>query len=128
MNKYTFTKTITFSDSDLIDIISSAVYDIGYWSCIDNDTEAWHEARKEVAGVDYTFEDIFFHILKSGKTVELFDIEDNEEVWELTLAKLLRGIQMAMDNDYWDGDVDELDGAIGDVIFQYALFDDIVFG
>lgn len=128
MNKYTFTKTITFSDSDLIDIISSAVYDIGYWSCIDNDTNVWHEARKEVVGVDYTFEDIFFHILKSGKTVELFDIEDNEEVWELTLAKLLRGIQMAMDNDYWYGDVDELDGRIGDIIFQYALFDDIVFG
>ena len=128
MKKYTFTKTITFSDSDLIDIISSAVYDIGYWSCIDNDTDAWHEAGKEVAGVDYTFEDIFFHILKSGKTVELFDIEDNKEVWELTLAKLLRGIQMAMDNDYWDGDVDELDGSIGDIIFQYALFDDIVFG
>lgn len=58
----------------------------------------------------------------------MFDIEDNEEVWELTLAKLLRGIQMAMDNDYWDGDVDELDGSIGDIIFQYALFDDITFG
>lgn len=128
MKKYTFTKTITFSDSDLIDIISSAVYDIGYWSCIDNDTEAWYEARKEVAGVDYTFEDIFFHILKSGKTVKLVDVEDDEEVWELTLAKLLRGIQMAMDNGDWDGDVDELDGSIGDIIFQYALFDDIVFG
>lgn len=128
MNKYTFTKTFTFDDSDILDIICASVYDIGYWSCIDNDTETWHEAHKELEGEDACFEDVFFHILKSGKAVELFDVEDNEEVWELTLEKLLHGVEMAINNGDWDGDIDELDGAVGDVIFQYGLFDEIVFG
>lgn len=128
MGKYEITATFEFYDIDILDVISSAVYDIGYWSCIDNDTEAWHQARKELEGQDATFEDIFFYILKSGKAVELFDIEDNDEVWELTLEKLLEGMQRAIQYGDWNGDVDELDGAVGDAIFQYALFEEIVFG
>jgi hypothetical protein len=128
MNKYTFTKTFEYSESDLNDVISSAVYDIGYWSCIDNDTEAWHEAHKELEGEGACFEDVFLHILKSGKAVELFDVEDNEDVWELTIEKLLHGMQMAVEQNYWDGDIDNLDGSIGDAIFQMALFSQIVFG
>ena len=128
MNKYTFTKTFTFDDSDILDVISAAVYDIGYWSCIDNSTETWHEAHEALTGQDACFEDVFFHILKSGKSVMLIDVEDDEEVWELTLSRLLKGIQLAIDTDYWDGDIDSLDGAVGDIIFQMALFDEIVFG
>ena len=128
MNKYEMTKTFEFYDADILDVICSSVYDIGYWSCIDNDTEAWHQARKELEGQDATFEDIFFHILKSGTAVELFDVEDNEEVWELTFNKLLEGMQRAIQYGDWDGDMDSLDGAVGDAIFQYALFEEIVFG
>ena len=128
MSKYTFTKTFTYDDSDILDIISTAVYDIGYWSCIDNTTEVWHKARKELAGEDACFEDVFFHILKSGKAVQLIDVEDEEEVWDLTLDKLVHGMQLAVEQDYWDGDIDSLDGSIGDTIFQMALFEEIVFG
>lgn len=38
MNKYSVTPTFKFSDDDMIDIISSAVYDISYWGDVDNDT------------------------------------------------------------------------------------------
>lgn len=127
MNKYTITKTFTFYDEDILSVICSAVYDIGYWSCIDNDTEVWHKTSGFMDD-DHTFEDVFFEILKNGQAVELIDVEDDEEVWELTLEKLLHGMQMAIENGDWDGDVDELDGAIGDMIFQYALFDEVVFG
>jgi hypothetical protein len=127
MSKYTLTKTFTFYDADLMDIISSAVYDIGYWSCIDNDTEVWHKASDSLDD-DRTFEDVFFEVLKNGQAVELIDVEDDEEIWELTLEKLLRGMQLAIDSGDWDGDVDSLDGAVGDMIFQYALFDEVVYG
>lgn len=127
MNKYTMTKTFTFYDADLLDVISSAIYDIGYWSCINNDTEVWHKTSDSM-DKDSTFEDVFFEILKSGQAVELIDAEDDEEVWELTFEKLLRGMQMAIDSGVWDGDMDSLDGAVGDAIFQYALFEEIVFG
>lgn len=127
MDKYMVTKTFTFYDADIMDVISSAVYDIGYWSCIDNDTDVWHNTRDSMDD-DNTFEDVFFEILKSGQAVHLIDVEDDEEVWELTLEKLLHGIQLAIDNGDWDGDMDSMDGGIGDMIFQYALFDEIVFG
>jgi hypothetical protein len=127
MNKYTITKTFTFYDEDILNVICSAVYDIGYWSCIDNDTEVWHKTSDSMDD-DHTFEDVFFEILKNGQAVELIDVEDVDEVWELTLDKLIRGMQLAIVNGDWDGDVDELDGAIGDMIFQYALFDEVVFG
>ena len=77
---------------------------------------------------DHTFEDVFFEILDNGNAVHLIDVEDDEEVWELTKEKLIHGMQLAIDNGDWDGDVDSLDGEIGDMIFQYALFDEIVFG
>jgi hypothetical protein len=127
MSKYTITKTFTFYDEDILSVISSAIYDIGYWSCIDNDTDVWHKTSDSMDD-GRTFEDVFFEILKNGQAVELIDVEDDEEVWELTLDKLIHGMQLAVEQNYWDGDVDSLDGSIGDAIFQMSLFSQIVFG
>ena len=125
--KYTMTKTFEFYDVDILDVISSAIYDIGYWSVIDNDTDVWKNTISAI-DEDNTFEDVFFEVLKSGQAVQLIDVEDDEEIWNLTFEKLLNGMQLAIQHGDWDGDVDSLDGAIGDVIFQYALFEEIVFG
>lgn len=127
MNEYKITKTINFSDEDILDIISSAVYDIGYWACINNANEIWDNTSDSLSE-DRTFEDVFFTILKNGYAVELLDAEDEDGPWELTMKKLLHGIQLTVDNNYWDGDMDTIDGEVGDIIFQYALFDDIVYG
>jgi hypothetical protein len=129
MNKYTlsFTKTFTFDETEITDVISSAIYDIGYWCVIDNDTEIWNDMRDSLPD-DHTFEDVFFEILKSGHAVELIDVEDADEVWELTLDKLINGIKLTIEQNYWDGDFDEIDGEVGDIIFQMALFNEIVFG
>ena len=127
MNKYSVTPTFKFSDEDMIDIISSAVYDIGYWGCIDNDRNEWWDARSELPKGS-TFEDLMYHILKKGEKVLILDTEDEDEWWDLTLNGLLNGIKLAIENKYWDGDIDTIDGEIGDIIFQYALFEEIVFG
>ena len=127
MNKYSVTPTFKFSDEDMIDIISSAVYDIGYWGCIDNDRNEWWDARSELPKGS-TFEDLMYHILKKGESVLILDVEDEDECWDLTLDRLLNGIKFAIENKYWDGDIDTIDGEIGDIIFQYALFEEIVFG
>jgi hypothetical protein len=126
MNKYSVRPTFNFSDDDMIDIISSATYDISYWGGVDNDTVAWDDARNELP--DGTFEDRMYHILKAGHSVEIFDVEDTDEVWHLTLEKLLNGIKLAIQNGYWNGKIDDIDGEVGDIIFQYALFEDIVYG
>ena len=129
MDKYTFsfTKTFTFDETEITDVISSAIYDIGYWSVIDNDTDVWNETSDSLPD-DHTFEDVFFEILKKGKAVHLIDVEDVDEVWELTLDKLINGIKLTIEQNYWDGDFDNIDGEVGDIIFQMALFDEIVFG
>lgn len=129
MNKYTFsfTKTFTFDETEMTDVISSAIYDIGYWACIDNDTEVWHKTSDSLDD-DHTFEDVFFEVLKSGNPVLLIDVEDVDEVWELTMDKLINGIKLTIEQNYWDGDFNNIDDEIGDIIFQMALFGEIVFG
>ena len=126
MNKYSVTAVFTFRDEDMLDIISSAIYDISYWGGVNNDTVTWDYARKELP--DGTFEDRMYHILKSGLSVEMFDVEDMDEIWHLTLDKLLNGIKLSIQNGYWTGNMDDIDGEVGDIIFQYALFNEIVYG
>ena len=127
MNTYSVTPEFKFNDEAMIDIISSTVYDIGYWACINNDTNEWWDARAELPK-DSTFEDLMYHILKKGESILIMDAEDDEEEWDLTLDKLLNGIKLAIEQKYWNGDIDEIDGEIGDIIFQMALFGEIVFG
>ncbi len=126
MSKYSVNPRFDYSDEDMLDIICSAVYDIGYWACINNDTEEWDEARKEVP--DGTFEDRMYYLLEHGQEIEMFDTEDPDEVWQLTLDKLLNGIKLAIQNGYWNGKIDDIDGEVGDIVFQYALFESIVYG
>lgn len=127
MNKYSVQPTFSYSDDDMIDIISSATCDISYWGGVDNDANEWWDARSELPKGS-TFEDLMYHILKKGEKVIIFDVEDEEDTWDLTLDKLLNGIKLAIQNRYWDGDIDSIDGEVGDIIFQYALFEEIVYG
>ena len=126
MNKYSVTPTFNYDDNDMVDIISSAVYDIGYWAGI-HDSNDYYEARDELPkGVCY--EDILFQMLKRGSEIIMYDVEDEDETWSLTLEKLLNGIKLAIQNGFWNGKLDDIDGEVGDIIFQYALFEEIVYG
>ena len=58
------------------------------------------------------------------KIASLYDIEDEDETWELTLDKLLKGIGRELTNGMTIEDIaDDADAAL-----QYALFDEIVYG
>ena len=127
MNKYSVMPVFEYDDDSMVDIISAAVYDIGYWACIDNDTDTWN-ATSDSLDDDHTFEDVFYTILKNGYAVQLIDVEDCDEVWDLTLEKLLNGIRLSIQNGYWNGKIDDIDGEVGDIVFQYALFSEIVYG
>lgn len=127
MNKYSVRPVFQYSDDAMVDIISAAVYDINYWAYIDNSTDTWL-ATSDSLDEDHTFEDVFYAILKNGYAVQLIDVEDDDEVWELTLDKLLNGIKLTIQNGYWNGKIDGIDGEVGDIIFQYALFNEIVYG
>ena len=127
MGVYSVTPVFNYSDEDMIDIISSAVYDIGYWACIDNTTEDWQRVSLSLPS-DSTFEDVIWALLKTGNSLRIEDAENDNEVYNLTLDKLLNGIKLAIEKKYWNGNMDDIDGEVGDIIFQMSLFDDIVFG
>ena len=126
MSKYAVTTTFEFSDQDLLDIISSAVYDIGYWAGI-HDSNDYYEVRDELPK-DACFEDVLLQMLKRGNEIILYDVEDEDEDWGLTLDKLLNGIKLTIEHGFWNGKLDDIDGEVGDIIFQYALFNEIVYG
>lgn len=74
--------------------------------------------------------------ISRGGELILVDAEDGSE-YLLTREKLLHGIQMAREQEYyrdyewWDGeklDTYNVDAEVADVIVQLALFDEIVFG
>ena len=127
MNTYSVAPVFKYNDEDMIDIISSAVYDIGYWGRIDNTTEDWQSMSASLPS-DHTFEDVIWALLKTGNSLRIEDAENDDEDYNLTLDKWLDGIELAIEKKYWNGNVDDIDGEVGDIIFQMSLFDDIVFG
>jgi hypothetical protein len=127
MNKHSVAPVFEFSNDDLVDIISSAVYDIGYWACINNNTESWDKMSNSLTP-DHTFEDVMFELMKSGDGVDILDVEGTDGPWNLTLDKLLNGIKLTIEHGFWNGKLDDIDGEVGDIIFQYSLFNEIVYG
>ena len=127
MNTYSVAPIFKYNDEDMIDIISSAVYDIGYWGRIDNTTEDWQHVSASLPS-DSTFEDVRWALLKTGNSLRIEDVENDDEDYNLTLDKLLNGIKLAIEKKYWNGNMDDIDGEVGDIIFQMSLFDEIVFG
>lgn len=63
-------------------------------------------------------------LLLAGKTVKLYDVEDDSETWELTLEKLIKGIGREITNGFKLSDIEEE----ADAALQYALFDEVVYG
>ena len=111
------------TEEDIDDIMDAALYGINYWC-----------SEAEIVGErlgDYASDQI-----SRGGTLKLYDAE-SDDVWELTLEKFLNGFKLWVangDDEYGalqsDGSVDtgEIDSATADMIIQYALFDEIVFG
>ena len=111
------------TEENIDDIMDAALYGINYWC-----------SEAEIVGErlgDYASDQI-----SRGGTLKLYDAE-SDNVWELTLEKFLKGFKLWVangDDEYGalqsDGTVDtgEIDSAMADMIIQYALFDEIVFG
>lgn len=97
-------------------IVTSLECQSNYWLGLDNLTDEWDNAPDDLPASQYATQ-----LILEGKAVTLFDIEDDEEVWTLTLDKLLKGISIAMSNG--EDIEDEADS-----VMQYALFGGIVFG
>ena len=117
-------RTVKITAEDIDDIMASALEGgINYWC-----------GKAEVVG-EYLGEYASEQISRGGSLI-LHDIE-NDETDELTLPKFLKGIQMAIQNNYYadydwcngtEIDTCNVDACVADCIIQLALFDDIIYG
>lgn len=123
MFKIEFTKSQELTEEDITDIIITALEGgIGYWACLDNTGEEFENAPKEEAVSETTA-----RILLNNGSVTFIDEEDEYARYELTLEKLLNGIEKyAQENGGID--MDYLDAIMADVIVQYAIFCEVVYG
>lgn len=116
--------------------------EIGYWGTIDADPDDYKAARTTLGKDDPLYEEVLTEILYNEGALSVTDIEEPDNVYVLTLEKLVKGINMAIDQQYcydrtwWDVNHnaeielydDEMDGEVCDCIIQLALFGDVIFG
>ena len=143
--------TIKITKEDVVDILSSAIVGISYWGEIVPNDRQYEEAEKwlrENAEPEYDdgeicYEEIIAQILFDGKSVTVRDIEDGQESW-FSLSNISQGIQKAFQGGYYsdynwlvpDGDGSnkwhlepyQIDAEVADVIIQFAVLGEIVYG
>ena len=115
---------VKVTDQDIDDIVATALEGgITYWCC-----------KAEVVG-SYLGEWAHEQIARGG-SLDLHDAEE-DEVYELTIEKFLKGIQLAVEGNYYaeyewhngtEIDTCQVDAEVADVIIQLALFGDVIFG
>ena len=127
VKKFTYTVTKTITEEQRKDIIIDGIETgIGYWATLHNDTE---EFEKYYNTTKLSTSEIVAEILLNGGEVEITDLEGDEEPkYKLTLERLLVGIQKNEEKRPFDCDLENYDAITCDAIFQYALYDEVVFG
>lgn len=116
--------------------------EIGYWGTIDATPDDYRAARNTLGKDDPLYEEVLTEILYTDGALSVIDVEEPDSIYVLTLDGLIRGINMAIDQQYcydrtwWYVDDnariilcdDEMDGEVCDCIIQLALFGDVIFG
>lgn len=120
----TFMVQITkeFTEDDLENIMITALEGgIGYWACLDNSD--WNQQPADMPTSEYAWK-----ILRDGGTLHFLDEEDDGAEYFLDLSSLLDGIGKCIVNKDWDGDMDNIDAIVADMIIQYAIFGSVIYG
>ena len=117
------TRKVKLTDEDIDDIVCTALEGgITYWC-----------SSAEVVGGKYLGEYASDQISRGG-SLRLYDAEEDKS-YELTKYKFVTGFALACRDGYldeaFDGDgfdTGEIDAELADVIVQYALFGEVVYG
>lgn len=116
--------TVRLTSQDIDDIMACALEGgINYWC-----------GRAETVG-EYLGEYASEQISRGGALI-LYDVEDPDEKWELDLEKFLNGFKLCIEHeddcykavDGFDVDSCNIDAECADMIVQYALFGEVVYG
>jgi hypothetical protein len=121
---------LQITDQEIKDIVITALEGgIGYWGCLINEGEDFDLFYKDQKGISTS--EFVANLLLSGKSVYFYDSETNSnegEPWELRLNMILNGIEMYIEETKNLNFIDNLDSLVADTIFQYAMFNEVVYG
>lgn len=121
---YKIPVTYHMTDEDLENIIITALEGgIGYWACLDNDNGDFRGIPEGIATSEWCWQ-----ILKNGGSLHFFDEEDDDAEFSIDLQSLIYGIGKTISETAWDGDINNVDAVVADIIIQYAVFDDVIYG
>jgi hypothetical protein len=124
---YTVNISINLKEEDISDIVITALEGgIGYWACLDNTTDVWNEYYEKYP--DDATSELAVKILIDGKSIYFDDEEDVGRRYEFTLEKLLHGIAELDTVRFSDALMESLDSEVGDMVFQYGIFDKVIYG
>ena len=129
MIKKTIVESLEFSD--LVDLFS--LFDgASYWvDMMDFKDEDFIQAKKdlmfhEVSDDVICREDIWAMMLQNNCSFWFYDEEG--ESYELNDAKLLKGLNLYFNSRNAKQEIEDMDAEDGDMILQYALFGEVIYG
>ena len=126
-------KTINITEEDIGDIVCAALEGgIGYWACLDNMDEVWSNEENKCK----SYSEIATDILLNDGEIRFLDAEDHSTIiGAMTFEKLINGLYKYLieNSDVVDFenlciDTSYIDCDAADMIFQYGLFGDFVYG
>lgn len=111
------TTTAVITHDDIHNIVVGIVEGGSNWMGINGETEGWDKRPRGRSGEPKS--SWMAHMLLQELPVHLYDVEDDDEVWVLTLHQLIDGIQKRLADapnlEHWDA-------TDYDMSLQYALF------
>ena len=121
-------KITGLTSEELVDFLSCVSTAIAYWAqSVEIDDAAYRESLTK----DLTIEECWESALRDDHelVVTYYDQDGDEDTCtaELNMNNIIEGFNSALSNG-WDGSMDTLDDEVADMIVQYALFEDIIYG
>ena len=119
------TITKTYDKDDIENIISVMFQSFNPYFMLDNTIDDWKKTRGSLPK-DTTIEEITRVMFVSGYAIKIIDVEDGTDYY-MTRGTFEHGVQKAIDEEYWDGDIDTIDSEVGYAILQFSLFNEMLY-
>ena len=129
--------THSLSPRQIKDLLTTAIEGgINYWAVLGNDDPAWVAARdeyiKEHNGDKPCYCDVAYAVLEQGKSIVLYDKEDNNQMYTLSWEDLITGCKEFEKQDFCS--LPDLmyncsfDAGDADIIIQLSIFGEVIYG
>lgn len=125
---YEVNVSLVYTEEDIENLVVTALEGgIGYWACLDNDTPLWE--KYDAAYPDEPCSIIATKMLLDNEYLKFTDAETGEEFEGFDIRSLMSGIKLYIQSgNPVSNTMDDMDGESADMIWQYGMFGELVYG